>query len=261
MKRGSDSSEDSSSDYFVIRHNPQPLTKRKHEDDEEISGTEAMLRKRKQLKTRKTLLEASSSGACKMNWTITEELLILKETKASYMSDWNAVYDRIRGSMESDFSKRQLQNKIEKMKLRFRDYQTRSSAGKRLSFTNAHDKQVFRLSMAIWGEIENNKTKSASNENINMDQRKVWVSNATDDGEKDKSEDLNVLQEALEVAASFRSLGNHQQRSLLRNLKNLGATQRKELTHEWKALLAQDMQLGIKKQSFYAKLVNAGFSA
>lgn len=94
-----------------------------------------------------------------------------KETKSSHTSNWNAVYDRIRDSMESDFSKRQLENKIHKLKLRFRDYQTRSYDGKRLSFTNVHDKQIFRLSTVIWGQ---NKTKSASNEN-NMDQTKVSV--------------------------------------------------------------------------------------
>lgn len=73
MKRhlqGSDSSDYSNSDCFEIRHTP--LT-RKHEDDD-ISGSD---RKRKKLKT--TLLEPSaSSGASKMNWTKTEELLILE---------------------------------------------------------------------------------------------------------------------------------------------------------------------------------------
>ncbi|CAE6203067.1 unnamed protein product [Arabidopsis arenosa] len=252
MKRqlqGSDSSDYSNSDCFEIR---------KHEDDD-ISGSETMLRKRKKLKTATTLLEPSSSGAWKRNWTRTEELLILegiedyeKENKCSYTSDWNAIYDRIRDSMGSDFSKKQLIDKVYKLKLRFGDNQARSNAGKRLSFTSAHDKQVFKLSTVIWG---NNKTKYEI-----MDQTKKRVSNAIDDGEKEKCEDLNVLQDALEVVASFPSLGIYQQKSLLQNLKNLGATQRKKLTDEWKALLAEDMQLGIKKQSFYAKLVKEGFS-
>ncbi|XP_023635168.1 GLABROUS1 enhancer-binding protein-like 3 isoform X2 [Capsella rubella] len=265
MKRhgeGSDSSEDSSSDCFEIRHNAQPLT-RNHEDDDECSGTEATIGERKKMKT-KTLLVSSVAAAPKMNWTETDMLLILRgivkyqnETKLSYSSDWSGVYDLIRGSMESDFSKRQLQNKILKLKWRFEEYQTRSNDGRSLSFANALDKQIFRLSWAIWGQ---NKTKSAFSEN-KMDQSKVRVSKAIDDGEIDKSEDLNVLQEALEVAASFQSFGKYQQKSLLRNLKNLGATQRKELTDEWKALLAEEMQLSVKKQSFYAKLVTAAFSA
>ncbi|CAH8277750.1 unnamed protein product [Arabidopsis lyrata] len=247
----SDSSDYSNSDCFEIR---------KHEDDD-ISVSEMMLRKRKKLKTATTLLEpSSSSGAWKRNWTKTEELLILegienyeKENKSSYTSDWNAIYDRIRDSMGSDFSKKQLVDKVYKLKLRFGENQARSNAGKRLSFTSAHDKQVFKLSTVIWG---NNKTKYEI-----MDQTKERVTNAIDDGEKDKCEDLNVLQDALEVAAAFPSLGIYQQKSLLRNLKNLGATQRKKLTDEWKALLGEDMQLGIKKQSFYAKLVKEGFSA
>ncbi|CAL9223984.1 unnamed protein product, partial [Arabidopsis halleri] len=227
-------------------------------DSTDYSNSEAMLRHRKKLTTT-TLVEPSSSGACK-NWTQTEELLILEgivdyqnETKLSYTSDWNAVYDRIRDSMVSDFSKAQLTNKILKLKLRFGDNQERSIAGKGLSFTNTNDEQVFKLSKIIWGK--NITTKSASNEI--MDQTKERV---IDDGEKEKCEDLNVLQEAFQVATSFRRLGNYQQKSLLRNLKNLGDTPRKELTDEWNALVAEDMQLGIKKQSFYAKLVKEGFS-
>ncbi|KAG7544094.1 GLABROUS1 enhancer-binding protein family [Arabidopsis thaliana x Arabidopsis arenosa] len=245
MKRqlqGSDSSDYSNSDCFKIRYT------RKNEDDD-ISGSEAMLRNRKKL-TMTTLLEPSSPGACK-NWTKTEELLILE---LSYTSDWNAVYDRIRDSMVSDFSKAQLTNKILKLKLRFGDNLAKSIAGKRLSFTNTDDEQVFKLSKIIWGK--NITTNSASNEI--MDQTKK--ERVSDDGEKEKCEDLNVLQEALDVAASFLRLGNYQQKWLLRNLKNLGATQRKELTDEWNALVAEDMQLCIKKQSFYAKLVKEGFS-
>lgn len=72
MKRqlqGSDSSDYSNSDCLEIR---------KHEDDD-ISVSEMMLRKRKKLKTATTLLEpSSSSGAWKRNWTKAEELLILE---------------------------------------------------------------------------------------------------------------------------------------------------------------------------------------
>ncbi|KAG7548760.1 GLABROUS1 enhancer-binding protein family [Arabidopsis suecica] len=195
--QGSDSSDYSNSDCFKIRHT------RKHEDDDISVSVQAMLRNIKKLKTT-TLLEPSSSGACK-NWTKTEELLILEgivdyqnETKLSYTSDWNAVYDRIRDSMESDFTKAQLTDKILKLKLRFGDNQARSITGKGLSCTNSDDEQVYQLSKIIWGK--NITTKSASNEI--MDQTKV-----SDDGEKEKCEDWNVLQEALEVAASFLRLG------------------------------------------------------
>ncbi|CAH8277752.1 unnamed protein product [Arabidopsis lyrata] len=225
----------------------RPLQGRDSSDDD-ISGTEAMLRTREQRK-KTWLVSSSPSAASKINWTKTQELLILqgivnfqKETKLSYTSHWDA-------------------------NRRFRANQARATDGNIPYFTNTHDEQVFKLSKILWG------TEKETNFAYEEDQIKEDVSCAVqeeslkiDDGEKDKCEedgmdDLRLLQEALVLAASFQSLGNNQRKSLLQNLRNVGATQRKELKDDWKALLAEEMQLDIKKQSFYAKLVNAGFSA
>ncbi|XP_020873198.1 GLABROUS1 enhancer-binding protein-like 3 isoform X1 [Arabidopsis lyrata subsp. lyrata] len=159
-------------------------------------------------------------------------------------------------------------SKVDRLKnRRFRANQARATDGNIPYFTNTHDEQVFKLSKILWG------TEKETNFAYEEDQIKEDVSCAVqeeslkiDDGEKDKCEedgmdDLRLLQEALVLAASFQSLGNNQRKSLLQNLRNVGATQRKELKDDWKALLAEEMQLDIKKQSFYAKLVNAGFSA
>ncbi|XP_020873199.1 GLABROUS1 enhancer-binding protein-like 3 isoform X2 [Arabidopsis lyrata subsp. lyrata] len=151
-------------------------------------------------------------------------------------------------------------SKVDRLKnRRFRANQARATDGNIPYFTNTHDEQVFKLSKILWG------TEKETNFAYEEDQIKE-ESLKIDDGEKDKCEedgmdDLRLLQEALVLAASFQSLGNNQRKSLLQNLRNVGATQRKELKDDWKALLAEEMQLDIKKQSFYAKLVNAGFSA
>ncbi|KAG2307336.1 hypothetical protein Bca52824_027084 [Brassica carinata] len=74
--------------------------------------------------------------------------------------------------------------------------------------------------------------------------------------EEDGSDAFCVLQEVLEAATVFPTFGKNQQKMLLRNLKNLPAQRKKELTDEWKALLDDEMKLNIKKLTFAAKLAN-----
>ena len=78
--------------------------------------------------------------------------------------------------------------------------------------------------------------------------------------DKDKSEELGVmdefdaLQDALEASTSFQILGKTQQKMLFQNLKTLGAQRRKELAGEWKSLLNEEMELHMKKLTFFAQL-------
>ncbi|EOA18984.1 hypothetical protein CARUB_v10007629mg [Capsella rubella] len=79
--------------------------------------------------------------------------------------------------------------------------------------------------------------------------------------EEDGADDLCVIKNALEAAASYRSLSEDLRKVLFRKLKNVGADRRKELADGWKALFAADMELDIKKRDFFAMLLNLGFSA
>ncbi|XP_023635445.1 GLABROUS1 enhancer-binding protein-like 3 [Capsella rubella] len=137
MKRfnqGSDSRDSSNSQRcFEIRHNsnrPMLLSPhtREHELDEDISGREAMLRRRKLPKTTATLFPPSSSASSKMIWSKKDEIFILSgileyqsETETCYNQDWDAFYGYIRESMRSDFSKAQIMGKVKKLKKRFKD--------------------------------------------------------------------------------------------------------------------------------------------
>ncbi|KAG7569370.1 GLABROUS1 enhancer-binding protein family [Arabidopsis thaliana x Arabidopsis arenosa] len=175
----------------------------KNRDDE----VEAMLRRRKQLKTTtKTTTPLSLSySASKMNWSKNDELVILggivdyeNETELSYRSDWDAFYRYIKDSVEAKFSRKQLIDKVKSLKRKFTYNQGRSNDGEELSFTNTDDDEIFKLSLIIWAE---NETEYVSNEN--MDQAKdvpsgeqesngvpcaeqERVSIEIDDGEKEK---------------------------------------------------------------------------
>ncbi|KAG7573818.1 GLABROUS1 enhancer-binding protein family [Arabidopsis suecica] len=163
----------------------------RNRDDE----VEAMLRRRKQLKTTKTPLSLSYS-ASKMNWSKNDELVILggivdyeNETKLSYRSDWDAFYRYIKDSVEAKFSRKQLIDKVKSLKRKFTYNQGRSNDGEELSFTNTDDDEIFKLSLIIWAE---NETENVSNEN--MDQAKDVPS-----GEKEGSDVPCAEQERVSI--------------------------------------------------------------
>ncbi|CAA7060879.1 unnamed protein product [Microthlaspi erraticum] len=161
-------SSDTKSDCLENRNKDQPLPSSMHDD--EVSAMEAMLRRAKQQKTT-TAKTPMSSSVSKMIWTRNDELIILasivdyeKDTKLSYQSDWDAFYGYI-GSIEADFSKQQLKDKIRNLVKRFTDNQANWKR-KRLSFASTEDDEIFKLSMIIWGK---NETEYASSENVNQD--------------------------------------------------------------------------------------------
>ncbi|WZZ04951.1 GLABROUS1 enhancer-binding protein-like 3 [Brassica napus] len=207
-------------------------------------------------------------------WNIKDVLLILKgiveyenERGFRYNSDWDIFYGYTKDLINIRFSKKQLMEEVNKLKMRFNFYSQRSKDGKQLSFTNSYEKELFRLSTIIWAK---NETEDASSEN-RQDQAKVLVLNKdvplveqkqVNDTriDKDKSEELggmdefDALQDALEASTSFQSVGKTQQKMLFQNLKTLGAQRRKELAGEWKALLNEEMELHMQKLTFLAKL-------
>ncbi|CAF2167225.1 unnamed protein product [Brassica napus] len=201
-------------------------------------------------------------------WNIKDVLLILKgiveyenERGFRYNSDWDIFYGYTKDLINIRFSKKQLMEEVNKLKMRFNFYSQRSKDGKQLSFTNSYEKELFRLSTIIWAK---NETEDASSEN-RQDQAKdvplVEQKQVNDTRiDKDKSEELggmdefDALQDALEASTSFQSVGKTQQKMLFQNLKTLGAQRRKELAGEWKALLNEEMELHMQKLTFLAKL-------
>ncbi|XP_024014801.1 GLABROUS1 enhancer-binding protein-like 3 isoform X2 [Eutrema salsugineum] len=188
-------SSDSNTDCFEIRHRKSKTMKRKHDNDddgEDISGTKAMLRRRKRPK--KTMMSfVSSPQSPKMIWTKSNELEIVrgivdyeKEKGLSYGSDSDAFYGYVKDLIDADFSKQQLMNKVRKMKKRFTDNHGRSKNVKR-SFANSDEEELFEFSTIIWGK--KNETESASNENMQDQASKDVSPCAENDAESGKKND------------------------------------------------------------------------
>ncbi|XP_013593965.1 PREDICTED: uncharacterized protein LOC106302008 isoform X2 [Brassica oleracea var. oleracea] len=227
----------------------------KHEDDENVSYTEAIVRRRKQQK--KYLI-----------WNMNDVLLILKgiveyenERGFRYNSDWDIFYGYTKDLINIPFSKKQLMEEVKKLKMRFNFYSQRSKDGKQFSFTNSYEKELFRLSTIIWAKNETEDTFSENRQDQAKDVPLVKQKRVNDTRmDKDKSEELGVmdefdaLQDALEASTSFQILGKTQQKMLFQNLKTLGAQRRKELAGEWKSLLNEEMELHMKKLTFFAQL-------
>ncbi|XP_048634480.1 GLABROUS1 enhancer-binding protein-like 3 isoform X7 [Brassica napus] len=147
-----------------------PLRRIIHDDN--VSGVESMLRRRKQPKT----TPVSSPSNNKMAWTKDDELIILgsivdyeKETKLSHRSDWDAFYGYVKDFIEADFSKKQLTDKIRNLNKRFLGNKARCDDEEGPSFTDTEDDIIFKLSVIIWDST--NETECASDENV--DQGKV----------------------------------------------------------------------------------------
>ncbi|CAN7062084.1 unnamed protein product [Brassica rapa subsp. trilocularis] len=141
-----------------------PLRKMQQDD---VSGVESMLRRRKQPKT----TPVSSPSNNKMAWTKDDELIILgsivdyeKETKLSHRSDWDAFYGYVKDFIEADFSKKQLTDKIRNLNKRFLGNKARCSDEEGPSFTDTEDDIIFKLSVIIWDST--NETGCDSDENV-----------------------------------------------------------------------------------------------
>ncbi|XP_010464408.1 PREDICTED: GLABROUS1 enhancer-binding protein-like isoform X2 [Camelina sativa] len=89
-----------------------------------------------------------------------------------------------------------------------------------------------------------------------VEKKKGEKGSEEEDGSAD--DELCALKDALE-ATMFQHIGNYAQKQMLQKLKTIKAKERKELSGEWKSLLAQEALLKSKKYSFTAKLANAAF--
>lgn len=146
------------------------------------------------------------------------------------------------------------------MKNRFSDIIERSKDGEGVAFTGTDGEEVVRLSTIIWRNKETEGVSDQAKEvHVSMedvpgpDHEPTRVETEQDE---DGSDELCVLQEVLEASTVFPTFGKNQQKMLFRNLKNLAAQRKKELTDEWKALLDEKMKWNIKKMTFEAKLAN-----
>ncbi|XP_018484332.1 GLABROUS1 enhancer-binding protein-like 3 isoform X2 [Raphanus sativus] len=166
---------------------PSPL-RRMQEDD--VSGMEAMLRRRKQPRT----TPVSSSSNNKMVWTKDDELIILgsivdyeKEMKLSHRSDWDAFYVYVKDFIEADFSRKQLTDKIRKLNKRFLGNKARCNDEEGPSFTSTEDDEIFKLSMIIWDTA--NETECASDENVDQAKDVPCVDHERADENVDQAKD------------------------------------------------------------------------
>ncbi|CAH8387241.1 unnamed protein product [Eruca vesicaria subsp. sativa] len=191
-KRTREHSIDSNSNCFetLLNHNkPISSSPLRSMQEDDVSGMEAMLRRRKQPKT--TPLSSSS----KMTWTKDDELIILgsivdyeKETKLSYKSDWDAFYEYVKDFIESEFSKKQLFDKIRNLSRRFLGNKARCNDEEGPSFTSTEDDEIFKLSMIIWDTAN----ETASDENVDKAKDVPCVENERFDENIDQGNVVSV---------------------------------------------------------------------
>ncbi|XP_077240529.1 putative transcription factor At5g28040 [Tasmannia lanceolata] len=126
-------------------------------------------------------------------WTDEDELGLLQgfldytsqrdPSNSSSHQDTAPFYDQIKNSLQLDFNKNQLVEKLRRLKKKYRNFVNRISSGKDFSFKNTHDQITFEISRKIWSdtairrgrgvedqrfeELEANLQNNTTNININ----------------------------------------------------------------------------------------------
>lgn len=105
--------------------------------------------------------------------------------------------------------------------------------------------------------IEDEQVAAANVQPIN--EENVGARTEFDDGndnDTDAADESCTVRDAFETLVS-QGLRECQKKLQLQNLMNLDAGKRREISQEWKALSAEEVQMEIKKLRFLAKLVEA----
>lgn len=105
-------------------------------------------------------------------WSEEDEIVLLKgmldysnEKESDPSEDWSAFDEFIRGKVHMDFSRVQLQDKIRRLKRKFKTNKGKKGKekkGKEKAFSTPHEQSLYDLSMQIWGNETSKPDGSAS---------------------------------------------------------------------------------------------------
>lgn len=126
-------------------------------------------RRKKETKAKKSK-STMAGGASRFQrvWSENDEIVILeafiKYSTDNSISDIGGFYHFIKDSLNPNITKRQLSDKLKRLKKKFQDNESKTA--ELLAFPKSHDKKVFDLSKMLWGKTSNaNATANVANEN------------------------------------------------------------------------------------------------
>ena len=103
------------------------------------------------------------AAPCQRVWREDDEIMMLQGfihySKKNSIKDISGFYNFFNKSINADISRRQLGDKLSRLKKKILDFESKGGDNKTLPFRKPHDQKVFDLSMMIWG-----KTSATDNE-------------------------------------------------------------------------------------------------
>ncbi|PON48532.1 DNA-binding storekeeper protein-related transcriptional regulator [Parasponia andersonii] len=187
-------------------------------------------------------------------WSEGDEIVILKgmieyqaKTGRDPYADMGAFLEFIKKNLHVDVDKRQLMNKIRRLKKKYQNNAEKGETG----FSKPHESKTFQLSKDIWGAIEANNAADGN------DDAAKSAKKGSKQGGKTQSNGL-VKADPDEFWASYpcfrdslRFVNNSlaSEDELKKRLPLIGSSKVKELENRWKKLKMEELELHARKEA------------
>ncbi|KAL8231442.1 hypothetical protein R6Q57_001220 [Mikania cordata] len=109
-------------------------------------------------------------------WSEDDEIVVLKRfidfkaEKNEESVDMGEFYESVKTALNIDVTRKQLADKIRKLKRKYLNNASREKDGEDPNFSNTHEQQIYQLSQLIWGDntnvSESKKNHAEKNDNV-----------------------------------------------------------------------------------------------
>ncbi|KAL3624693.1 hypothetical protein CASFOL_031361 [Castilleja foliolosa] len=202
---------------------------------------------------------STPSGCITRIWSDKDEIAVLNGMiEFKNHADIDAFQNFIKGKLQVNFSKRQLNDKIKRLKKRFLNALKHSDNGEDPVFSKPHEDMSFELSKKIWsGSVGVVVENGVKDEKVELEDEKESVKVEKCDEEEGypflngSFENLSASMPSLEMSKSGMRFA----------LSKLSSSKAKEFDAKWKVLFTEELELTLKKMALMKEQMNeCGFS-
>ncbi|XP_019162226.1 PREDICTED: probable transcription factor At1g61730 [Ipomoea nil] len=263
---------DSESDSESESQKPAPIIKptddpresaqtkpRKSDADREVTESKRQKRNPEEISEIKASADESKKQLFQRLWSEDDEIALLegmieyteKENGDPY-TDLDAFHDFIRNSLHFTVSKKQVQNKMKRMK---KKYINNAGKGKK-SFSKPHEQKTYQVSRKIWGKGDEKMEDSSQVTVVHA----LMAYNGSAKINKNSMKKAPVVEDAIETPAAASSGWKN---SLSKNKGGIVISEekRREIEKKRKAVVVAEIDLFLKELELIQEQVKATLGA
>ncbi|XP_059070566.1 uncharacterized protein LOC131074842 [Cryptomeria japonica] len=159
-------------------------------EQNEIDTPEVKTSKSENNRKGNTLALVDKSGKEKFAWNGKDEIALLSGlaecTEKGKKLSKNALFNYVKSQLDSEYSDKQLDNKLKRLKMKFKDsIEKIKEPG--IRFKSPHEERVFKLSKKIWGKEEEEETVTKKNKD--KERNKKLATKPDDEEEEEEVEE------------------------------------------------------------------------